>query len=115
MGGEEMKNIVLVLIVLFAIIGMSSAASRPPIAKIYSPEDGGVYDTNTEIELDTMYRGSGNEEIYTRILLDGEPYLSSTLMFEIAGEHTIVFEVAKNPEFANPIQAKAKITIVEPE
>lgn len=109
-----MKNIVLVLIVLFAIIGMSSAA-RPPIAIIYSPEDGGVYETNTEIELDTMYRGSGNEEIYARILLDGEPYLSSTLMFEIAGEHTIIFEVAKNPEFANPTSAKAKITIVEPE
>ena len=108
-----MKNIVLVLIVLFAIIGMSSAA-RMPIAKIYSPVDGGVYDTNTEIELDTMYRGSGNEEIYARILLDGEPYLSSTLMFETAGEHTITFEVAKNPDFASPASATVKITIVEP-
>lgn len=106
-----MKNIVLVLIVLFAIIGMSSAAGRQPTLKIFSPEDGETYEINTEIELDMQYRGSGNEQIYSRVLVDGQIYLSSTVTFEVPGEHTITVEVAKNPEYTNPISKSVTITV----
>ena len=106
-----MKNIALVLIVLFAIVGMASAAGRQPTLTIYSPEDGETYGINTEIELDMEYRGSGNEQIYSRVLVDGQPHLSATLTFEVPGEHTITVEVAKNPEYMNPISKSVTIKV----
>ena len=98
------------LIAMVAMIGLSAASLD---VQIISPEDGTRIELGSKVVARIIMEVAGEENISTRLLVDGSPTKGLAWKPMAPGEYVLTIQAANNPDFVGAVSDFVVVTVYD--